>query len=251
MTKGKWIDGRLDSWCWGDRAKKGEDYGKTTSPTMRMETFCIVLHVAAAMKWQVHQVDIKTAYLQAWLPPGHHVYMEQPTGFATVGKEDWIWELQKSVYSMPDVGRYWNIEVNKAMVDKFNYTRVPCEHCLYYRNSDTGRSLVGIHVDDFAGAMSSERETYRFKEELKSIWTVKDLGIAKFCLSIAIEHDLARRYIYLSQTALIHKTLAIFKMADCHPVSSLWNPRRHSLASHPHHSPPLKFLNLNPFPIVN
>lgn len=31
----------------------------------------------------------------------------------------------------------------------------------------------------------------RFKEELKSLWKIKGIGITKFCLGISIERDLA------------------------------------------------------------
>lgn len=199
----------------GDCVRKGEDYGKTTSPTMQMETFCIVLHAAAAMGWRVHQVHIKTAYLQAWLPSGHHVYKEQSEGFAIASKEDWVWELQNTIYSMPDAGRFWYREVNKAMDNKFGYTR---KHCLYYRSSHTGKSLFGVYINDFAGAMSSNAEALWYNKKLCSVLSIKDLGIAKFCLGTVIEHNLAMHSIYLLQTTLINKTLAIFKMSNCHPV---------------------------------
>lgn len=100
----------------------------------------------------------------------------------------------------------------------FGYLRIPCEHCLYYRKSATGRILAAVHVDDYIAAVSNDLEARRFKDELRSVWEISDLGIATFCLGIAIEHDLANHFIYLSQTALIDKTLAIFKMSDSKPV---------------------------------
>lgn len=106
------------------------------------------------------------------------------------------------------------------MVEKFGWVRVPCEHCLYYRDTGTGKALVGVHVGDFAGAMSNPTEAIRFKDELKSLWEIKDLGIAKFCLGIAIERDLANHNIFLSQTALIDKTLLLFKMDESNAVST-------------------------------
>lgn len=210
----------------GDRAVPGVDYAKTTSPTMRLETFRIILHVAAAMGWAVHQVDVKTAFLRGSLPPGTCVYMHQPKGFEVLGFEDWIWQLQKGLYGLPDAGRIWNKEVDDAMVAKFKWIRVPCEHCLYYRDSGTGKALVGVHVDDFCGAMSNDDEAARFKSELLSLWEIKDLGIAKFCLGIGIERDLANHHIFISQTALIDKTLALFLMTDCNAVTTPMEPKK-------------------------
>lgn len=194
------------------------------------------------MNWEIHQVDVKTVFLRGFLPPGTCIYMHQPKGFEATGFEDWIWRLQKGIYGLPDAGRIWNKEVDHAMVIKFQWIRVPCEHCLYYRNSETGRALVGLHVDDFIGAMSNPTEAMRFKSELRSLWEIKDLGIAKFCLGIAIERDLANRHIYISQTALIDKTLALFKMADCNPVATPMETKK-SLTKIP--AVPLSDSNIN------
>jgi hypothetical protein len=59
-----------------------------------------------------------------------------------------------------------------------------------------------------------------FKHQITSIWEISDLGKAKFCVGIAIEHDLVNHHIYLSQTALINKILTSFNMVDCNPIST-------------------------------
>ena len=38
----------------------GKDYTKTTSPTARMESWCILPHIAASLNWDAQQVDVKT-----------------------------------------------------------------------------------------------------------------------------------------------------------------------------------------------
>lgn len=75
----------------GYSAIYGIDYNETTSPTMQMETFRAVVHVAATNGWPLHQVDIKTAFLRGVLEPGEEVYMKQPKGFVAKGEEDLIW----------------------------------------------------------------------------------------------------------------------------------------------------------------
>ncbi len=54
----------------GYEAVFGLDYDKTTSPTMRMESFRILCHLAAAHGWHLGQLDVKTAYLYGLLPEG-------------------------------------------------------------------------------------------------------------------------------------------------------------------------------------
>ena len=46
----------------GFSAIYGQDYNKTTSPTMRAESFQTILHIGASKGWSVHQVDVKTTF---------------------------------------------------------------------------------------------------------------------------------------------------------------------------------------------
>ena len=46
----------------------GQDYTKMTLPTARMESWYILLHIAAALGWDAQQIDIKTAFLYGLLP---------------------------------------------------------------------------------------------------------------------------------------------------------------------------------------
>lgn len=91
---------------------------------MQLETYCVVLHIAAAMGWEVHQVDIKTIFLHEKLPPGEHVFMEQPKGFEVPGKESWIQCVVKGLYGLPNTGRVWYGELNDKML-AFGYICVP------------------------------------------------------------------------------------------------------------------------------
>jgi hypothetical protein len=125
--------------------------------------------------------------------------------------------------------------MNKGM-SKIGFTRIHCEYCLYIRDTESGSVLTGIHVDDFFIAASDLLQISTFKAELSAIWEIKDLGEARFCVGVAIEHNLANSYIYLSQTALINKILEQFNMIDCNSVST---PMEASLVLSCHSDTPL------------
>ena len=145
--------------------------------------------------------------------------MKQPKGFEAKGMEELVWELQKGLYGLPQASRIWNKAMNKGMVG-LGFTRIKCEYCLYFRQTEEGILLTGIHVDDFFLAASCLILAADFKKQLASIWEISDLGEATFCIGIAIERDLVNHHIYLSQTALIDKILSSFNMVDCNPVST-------------------------------
>lgn len=94
----------------------GKDYTKTTSPTAHMESWHILLHLAALKGWDATQIDVKTAFLYGLLPDDEIQYMQQPEGFEVRGKEDWVWCLLCGLYSMKQAGRIWNHTVNEKMI---------------------------------------------------------------------------------------------------------------------------------------
>ncbi|RVW32450.1 Retrovirus-related Pol polyprotein from transposon TNT 1-94 [Vitis vinifera] len=54
---------------------------------------------------KLHQMDVKTAFLNGDLD--EKVYMEQPTAFCRVGKEDLVCKLNKSIYGLKQASRQW------------------------------------------------------------------------------------------------------------------------------------------------
>ena len=145
--------------------------------------------------------------------------MEQPEGYPEPGKEDWVWELQKGLYGMKQGGRVWNKTMNDAMLE-WGFTRLPCEYCIYYRRTDTGIILTGVHVDDFISVGSDPAENERFKAQLRTKWKISDLGQIKYCIGIAIERNRSNRTVALSQTALIDRVVTQFGQRDSHPITT-------------------------------
>jgi hypothetical protein len=197
----------------------GIDYDKTTSPTTRLESFRIILHIAASLGWDLQQIDIKMAFLHGVLPEEETMFMEQPSGFEVPGKEDWVMKLTKSIYGMKQASRVWNQTFHKA-VKSWGFERLPCEWCVYHHQSSTGTIIFVVHVDDIVSAASSPAENDAFKAFLRLQWEINDLGPAKFTLGIAISRDLEAKTISISQTALIDRVLEQFNQTDAYPVDT-------------------------------
>jgi hypothetical protein len=190
-----------------------------TAPTARLESFHSILHLAASLNWDIQQFDIKTAFLHGILPDDEITYMEQPSGFEAPGKEDWVMRLMKSIYGMRQASRIWNQTFHKAITD-LGFERMPCEWCVYRRQTPSGTIIFAVHVDDILSAASSEEENARFRDELCSTWDISDLGPAKYALGIAITRDTDKRTISLSQTAFIDRVVNRFGQHDAHPATT-------------------------------
>jgi hypothetical protein len=188
----------------------GKDYTKTTSPTARAESLRILFHLAAALDFELTQIDVKTAYLYSAID--ETTWMEQPKGFEEPGKEDWVWELKKGLYGMKQGGRLWNRHMDSRM-KAIGFTQFSVEHCIYYRKRESGTIFAAVHVDDFTVAASS------VWEELGAEWQISRAD-ANFIVVWAIRRDRKNRTIYLSQKALIDRVLVEYNCKDSNPVKT-------------------------------
>ena len=104
------------------------------------------------------------------------------------------------------------------------FKRLHADPCVYYRISSLGVVLSAAQVDDFLIVSSTPDASLVFKEELKSLWTISDLGEARFCIGIAISRNHVDRTISISQTALIDPVVQQFSQSDADPLSTPMDP---------------------------
>ncbi|KAL0325206.1 UNVERIFIED_CONTAM: Retrovirus-related Pol polyprotein from transposon TNT 1-94 [Sesamum radiatum] len=93
----KWIlkrkykaDGYIDKYkerlvAKGFKQKEGLDFFDTYSPVTRITSIRVLIAVAALYDLEIHQMDVKTAFLNGELD--EEIYMEQPEGFVVLGQE--------------------------------------------------------------------------------------------------------------------------------------------------------------------
>lgn len=65
--------------------KKGVDFDEVFAPVARLDTVRLILALAANRGWQVHHLDVKSAFLHGELED--EVYVSQPEGYVEKGRE--------------------------------------------------------------------------------------------------------------------------------------------------------------------
>jgi hypothetical protein len=193
----------------------GQDYRETYAPTSRFESFRMVLHIGAALDYEIDHVDVKTAFHNGLLE--EEIWQEQPKGFEVPGKESWVWKLNRGMYGLKQGSRSWNRRLNSAMVS-LGFERISVEHSVYHRNKGGASTLFAVHVDDLCVAASSKSEMTTFKEELKRHFEITDLGPVKWILGIRVTRNRKARTISLDQQTYIEKMAARFGLEKAHPV---------------------------------
>jgi hypothetical protein len=96
------------------------------------------------------QLDIKTAFLNGDLD--EEIYMIQPEGFITPGREKEVCHLRKSIYGLKQASRIWSKKFNEFPLF-FGLTRSQADSCVYFRHTQVGEpeeefTIFICYVDD-------------------------------------------------------------------------------------------------------
>jgi hypothetical protein len=83
----------------------GIDYNGIFFPVIRMEVLRLLLTVGALKDLEIHQMDVKTAFLNGTHEEDN--YMAQPEGYVVPGKEDQVCKLNKSLYGLKQAPPVW------------------------------------------------------------------------------------------------------------------------------------------------
>ena len=75
---------------------EGFDYNEVFSPVVKHLSIQILLALVAQYELDLDQLNVKTAFLHGDLD--EEIYMSQPMGFKTAGKENMVCKLKKSLY---------------------------------------------------------------------------------------------------------------------------------------------------------
>lgn len=196
----------------------GVDYVETYAPVARITSIRIIIALTAHHDWELHQMDVKSAYLNGDLE--EEIYMQQPEGYAVAeGNKQLVWKLKKSLYGLKQAGRTWHIKIDIALKHR-GFSTLPADLCVYVRREEKTIIVIGLYVDDLLIASNSLNDLNDFKKNLSTEFKMEDLGEAAFMLGVKITRNRAARAITISQSAYVTALLERHGMADCKPVST-------------------------------
>ena len=122
----------------------------TYSPTIMPLTFALFLQLAVIHKLHMATMDIKSAYLNAPLPPDADwiITTLEPHIAEVCGldpKQEY--RIANALYGLPDSGRIFYIHYKKALLAE-GYNMSQFDQCLFYRISSTETTYIIVYVDD-------------------------------------------------------------------------------------------------------
>ncbi|CAI7904255.1 unnamed protein product [Closterium sp. NIES-54] len=170
----------------GFTQRHGVDYFQTFSPTPKMTTLRVLLHVAAQRDYELHSLDFSTDFLQGSLH--EEIWLRRPTGFTgsfPAGTQTTIAAL--------------GFACSTADLSLFLHT-----------DNSLPPFYVLVYVDDLVFATADREALTLVKLELQKRHTCTDLGELRSYLGLQITRDKARRTITLTQSHMVHQVLQLF-----------------------------------------
>ncbi|CAI7818957.1 unnamed protein product [Closterium sp. NIES-53] len=173
----------------GFSQRQGVDFFQTFSPTPKMTTRQVLLHVAAQRDYELHSLDFSTAFLQGSLH--EEIWLRRPPGFtgttlAALGFAPSTFD--PSLFSGTD-------------------TTLPPFYVLVY-------------VDDLVFATADTEALAHVKFELQKRHTCTDLRELTSYLGLRITRDRAQRTITLTQSHMVQQVLQRFCFMYSSPQST-------------------------------
>ncbi|WVZ62734.1 hypothetical protein U9M48_012444 [Paspalum notatum var. saurae] len=199
----------------GYAQRQGVDYEEVFAPVARMETVRVLLAMAANGGWQVHHMDVKSAFLNGEL--SEQVFVHQPPGFSDHKHEGQVLKLKKALYGLKQAPRAWNSKLDQEL-QRLGFSKCILEHAVYKSKSGDSFLLVGVYVDDLIICGPDNTEIVKFKQQMKGCFQMSDLGLLSYYLGIEVKQEDGE--ITLNQSAYTAKILELTGMSGCNHMDT-------------------------------
>jgi transposase InsO family protein len=201
----------------GFKQIEGVDFNETYAPVCDQNTRRVLFAIAAQQKLHMHQIDVKTAFLNGDLTD--ITYCEPAPGYA--GEKGMVWKLKKALYGLRQAPRAWHDCLVKALVAG-DFVVSQADPGLFMKQTKHGVTFLITYVDDMiiAGADLSEVETV--KKYLAKVFDVTDLGeVAHFLGNIVVRNSNSVR---VSNPVKIKELLADYGITNPRKVTVPMDP---------------------------
>ncbi|CAI7784343.1 unnamed protein product [Closterium sp. NIES-54] len=214
----------------GFSQRQGVDYFQTFSPTTKITTLRVLLHVAAQRDYELHSLDFSTAFLQGSLY--EEIWLRRPRSFTRSFPPGTQWSLRRPVYDLRQAPREWH-DTLRTTLAALGFAPSTADPSLFLR-TDTllPPFYILVYVDDLVFAIADTARLAHVKSELQKRHTCTDLGELRSYLGLQITRDRARRTITLTQSHMVQQVLQYFDFTYSSPQTTPLSTR-HSLSALP------------------
>lgn len=194
----------------GYRQIEGIDYDEVFAPVSKYATLRAVCAIAAARDYEIHQVDIKNAFVQGELM--EEVWIAQPEGYTT--DPGLACRLIKALYGLKQAPRTWHTRLHEELTEM---GFVPSEADASLYSHTTEEAFIVVYVDDILIVTRGNVLANKTKERLTAAFNARDLGEATYYLGMNIIRDRVTRSIKITHEKMIIDLASKYDLKECKP----------------------------------
>ncbi|CAI7728520.1 unnamed protein product [Closterium sp. NIES-53] len=189
----------------GFSERQGVDFFQNFSPTPKMTTLRVLLHVAAQRDYELHSLDFSTVFLQGSLH--EEIWLRRPPGFIGSFPAGTQWSLRRPVYGLRQAPREWH-DTLRTTLASLGFAPSTADPSLFLRTDTTLPPFyVFVYIDDLVFATADTEALAHVKSKLQKRHTCTDLGELTSYLGLRITRDRAQRTITLTQSHMVQQSV--------------------------------------------
>ncbi|KAJ9546579.1 hypothetical protein OSB04_019122 [Centaurea solstitialis] len=203
----------------GYRQEEGIDYDDTFAPVARLEAIRVFLAYAAHMKFQVFQMDVKSAFLSGKLT--EEVYVAQPPGFTDPKHPTHVYKLNKALYGLKQAPRTWYETLSTYLI-KEGFTRGKIDITLFVKSYKDHVFLAQIYVDDIIFGSTKAKLCKTFEALMQAEYKMSMMGELTYFLGLQVKQS--EKGIFISQGKYVCEMLTKFELTTCSAMKTPMAP---------------------------
>ncbi|MBW0525185.1 hypothetical protein O181_064900 [Austropuccinia psidii MF-1] len=194
----------------------GINFEETYSPTGCLNSLHTLIVHTALNRLLFHQIDIKSAILNA--PLAKNVYLSVPQGLGLDQRKVCL-RIKKAIYGLKKAPLSWYEHLKGWLIS------IGLSSCVFHWQDPLPLWLY-IHMDDIA---TFGKDISLFKTKISKELQTKEIGPADLMMGVKVTQ--LESFLSLNQHHFDESLLELYGMGDCRPVSTPLIPNHHLAAA--------------------
>ncbi|EJC97327.1 uncharacterized protein FOMMEDRAFT_100062, partial [Fomitiporia mediterranea MF3/22] len=174
---------------------------------------------------EIHQIDIKSAYLYGQLMEDKEIYVKPPPGNLIDRLQNGqILQLQKVLYRLKQAGRRWYKMLSNILL-KYRLTKSEHDNTVFFaKKKEITVAILFVHVDNITIVAMNNNTITMIKQSIVRHLQYTDSNELHWLLSIEIQCNREHRFIRMCQTHYINSIIECYKLTNERSVQTPIQP---------------------------
>ena len=186
------------------------------APVSKHTTLRALLAMVAAEDLELHQLDVKTAFLNGELE--EDIYMVQPPGYEE-GGPGIACHLKKALYGLKQAPRAWHTKLKREL-ETMGFQASETDPGMYIQRRKESNVYILVYVDDILIIAKDLELVKDIKKALMTTFDARDLGEAAYFLGWEIKRDRVKKTIKVTQQRMTADLVNKYGMKNVRPKTT-------------------------------